>query len=89
MALKVGKSIVRLGDKSTHGGTVLTASGRCEVNGIPAAVDGDIHQCPKHGGTPMTASAKNKSGGKALIRVGDRAACGAVITAGSLNVISA
>lgn len=77
--------VVRLGDTSDHGGQMVTASGRFTVNGKQVCVDGDMHQCPirGHGTTPVSSSSMTKSGGKSVVRVGDKAGCGAVINKGS------
>ena len=80
------KAIVRLGDPSDHGGTMITAGGSFRVDGITVCVDQDMHQCPikGHGVTPVTSTtAITKTNGKGILRVGDRAGCGAVIIKGS------
>lgn len=41
--------IVLLGDKNTHGGSVITASSSLYFNGVPAALVGDLIACPLHG----------------------------------------
>ena len=45
----------RLGDTSSHGGTIITGALRTMVNGRPAARMGDMHVCPIpfHGVTPI------------------------------------
>ena len=40
-----GRPIIRLNDSTTHGGTVVSASG-CTVMGSPAAVADDMTHCP-------------------------------------------
>jgi uncharacterized Zn-binding protein involved in type VI secretion len=77
-----GKTLIRLGDRSDHGGTMITAGGKFKNAGLPGCVQGDLHQCPihDHGTTPVTATtAVNKTGGKAMLRSGDRAGCGAIL----------
>lgn len=90
MTLSASKSVVRLGDASSHGGKVTSASGHCNVGGVAAAVTGDLHSCPLpgHGVTSLTAASSNKTGGKSIVLVGDTAGCGAVMTTGSMNVLS-
>jgi uncharacterized Zn-binding protein involved in type VI secretion len=81
--------IARLGDTSSHGGKIISASGKATyVNGIQVAVNGDMHQCPikNHGTTPISSSSTVKSGGNSVIRIGDTAGCGAVISSASPNV---
>ena len=78
----------RLGDTSSHGGTIITGALRTMVNGRPAARMGDMHVCPIpfHGVTPIvTGSLNTITEGKPNARMGDIAGCGAVIVAGSLN----
>jgi len=41
-----GKPVARVGDLTTHGGTVLDGSERMFVNGVPAAFHGGFHVCP-------------------------------------------
>lgn len=45
------KSIIILGDKTSHGGTVIRASGVATVNGKPIALINDLVECPKCKGT--------------------------------------
>ncbi|MEN6372226.1 MAG: PAAR domain-containing protein [Armatimonadota bacterium] len=78
--------VARLGDTSSHGGTIISASETVFVNGIAVARVGDLHSCPVpgHGITPVvTGSSVAFSGGKAIARIGDTAGCGAVINSGS------
>ncbi|MFL9904223.1 PAAR domain-containing protein [Paraburkholderia fungorum] len=81
-------AVARLGDTSSHGGTIVSASSNLIVNGQGAARAGDLHSCPipGHGTTPLSSSSTSTNGGKSLVRVGDTAGCGAVITSGSPNV---
>lgn len=79
----------RLGDTSSHGGTVITGSITTIVNGRPVARMGDLHVCPipGHGVTPIVSgSLDTATDGRPNARVGDTAGCGAVIVTGSLNV---
>lgn len=73
-----------LGSKSSHGGTIITASAHFTCDGVKAVVNGDQHRCPLngHGITSITATSRVNDNGVALVRVGDRAECGAVITTG-------
>lgn len=76
----------RLGDISSHGGTVVSAAKRTLADGQPAARMGDLHSCPIpfHGVTRIcTGSAKTLIEGRPAARMGDVAGCGAVIVSGS------
>jgi uncharacterized Zn-binding protein involved in type VI secretion len=78
----------RLGDTSTHGGTIITGSLTTMINGRPAARMGDMHACPipYHGVTPIvTGSLKTTTDGRPNARIVDVTGCGAVIVGGSLN----
>lgn len=75
-------TLIRLGDRSDHGGYMVTAGGKFKSAGILGCIDGDMHQCPipHHGTTPVAAtSVVTKTGGKAILRSGDRATCGATL----------
>lgn len=45
--------IIRKGDKTTHGGSVLTASTTMIYGGLGAARKGDKVSCPEHGETTI------------------------------------
>ena len=78
----------RLGDRSSHGGVIITAAMRTVVNGMPLARMGDLHACPipGHGVTPIvTGSLDTITEGMPNARIGDVTACGAVIVTGSLD----
>lgn len=48
------QQIIRKGDKTTHGGTVLTGSDTMKFGGIGVARKGDEVSCPKDGHGPTT-----------------------------------
>lgn len=81
-------NLARLGSPSDHGGSIIQVSGVVISNGIEIAVHGDVHRCPRkgHGDTPLIGTSSTTSRGKKIIRVGDRAGCGAVITVGDPKV---
>ena len=75
-------TLIRLGDRSDHGGYMVTAGGKFTNNGLVGCVAGDMHQCPirNHNTTPVAGTtAFSTSGGKALLRAGDKAGCGATL----------
>ncbi len=79
----------RLGDISSHGGTIISGSVTAFANGKPVARMFDLHACPIHGHgvTPIiTGSLNTATDGRPNARMGDIAGCGAVIVTGSLNV---
>ena len=44
-----GDGIIRVGDSSSHGGTVVTGQANYLVDGIPVAVVGDMVACSQKG----------------------------------------
>jgi len=82
----MGSPIARLGDKSSHGGTIISSASRTYVNGKLVARKGDLHSCPikGHGVTPITSGSDSVLvEGQPAARIGDSVGCGATITAGS------
>lgn len=82
----MSKPQARMGDKTTHGGVIVTGAERTFINGKPAARMGDVHVCPMpfHGITPIVTGDENVLiEGKPAARMGDITACGAVIATGS------
>ena len=84
----------RVGDVSTHGGTIVGPGEPTVLIGkMPAAVLGDTHVCPipppPH--IPVTplvlSSATVLIGGKPAVRVGDTCVCGASAAIGEPTVI--
>ncbi|XKM12792.1 PAAR domain-containing protein [Orbaceae bacterium ac157xtp] len=43
------RNVVRLGDPTTHGGRVITASSTSVIEGKPVALIGDLVSCPYDG----------------------------------------
>lgn len=80
--------VARLGDPSSHGGTIITASPSVTADGRPVARTGDMHSCPLrgHGVTAIGSASSVIVEGRPVIRVGDMAGCGAVIITGSPTV---
>lgn len=76
--------LILLGDKTSHGGTVVEASTETSIGGIRVARLGDKVACPipGHGVNPIvTGDATLLIDGKPAARVGDSTACGAVLVA--------
>jgi uncharacterized Zn-binding protein involved in type VI secretion len=76
-----GKEVILLGDTTTHGGKVITASDTHKYMGTPIARVGDMVECPKCKGTyPIIEGApKTFDHGKPIARHGDKTACGATL----------
>ena len=78
----------RLGDRSDHGGMIVSGASRTLVNGRPVARMGDKHDCPitGHGTTNIVSgSLDTQAEGRPNARVGDAVDCGARIITGSPN----
>lgn len=75
----MSKGFVVLGDKTTHGGTVITASSTHIHRGKPVALVGDEVSCPLpgHGVSAIIEGCPDWSEqGRALVIDGCRAQCG-------------
>lgn len=73
---------IRLGDGTSHGGSVVGASGFTDSDGVPVARVGDAVTCPLKGhGTNSIASGDGTMivDGKPVARHGDKTACGATL----------
>ncbi|MET0855816.1 MAG: PAAR domain-containing protein [Telluria sp.] len=77
-------AFIRLGDKTSHGGTVIEASPTTTSGDIAVARLGDKTSCPLpgHGSNPIAAGDPTTIvDGKAVARHGDKTACGATLIA--------
>lgn len=74
-----GRGVIRLNDKTDHGGQVISASSDTTVLGLVAAIQGDIAKCPKCKGNfaikPDGVGAHHE--GKPYAYDGDITECGA------------
>ncbi|MBY0241209.1 MAG: PAAR domain-containing protein [Burkholderiaceae bacterium] len=74
-----GRAVIRVGDKTSHGGQVISASSGTVVMGKLAALDGDMSICPQCKGKfalkPDSAGAKHE--GKPYAYHDDLTECGA------------
>ena len=80
----MGRPFIVLGDKTSHGGTVVEASTMTETHGKGIARMGDKVTCPIQGhGTNVITSgdATMIVDGKPAARHGDTTACGATLIA--------
>ncbi|MBW3511533.1 MULTISPECIES: PAAR domain-containing protein [Janthinobacterium] len=76
--------VIRLGDKTSHGGTVLEASAVSDSGGIGMARVGDKVACPLpgHGVCPIVSGDSSLIvDGKPVARHGDKTSCGALLIA--------
>lgn len=77
------RPFITLGDKTSHGGTVLQADVTFVVHGKPVALVGHMVVCPRCKGTfPITTGTEDMfSMGAPAARHGDQTACGATLIA--------
>jgi uncharacterized Zn-binding protein involved in type VI secretion len=76
----MSKNLIVLGDKTSHGGTVIEASVETSVGNVRVARVGDLVSCPQqgHGTCPIvTGDPTTLIDGKPAARDGDQTACGA------------
>ncbi len=76
------KKVIRIGDPSNHGGTVISAQAKTELFGKPVAVLGDKVSCPikGHGVCPIVEGDPTwLVGGKPVALEGHKTACGAAL----------
>lgn len=81
-------AIVRLGDKTTHGGVVTTASPVHTLRGIGIARKGDMVSCPLpgHGTNEIVEGCPIFSvGGRSVALHGHKTACGCSLIASAMD----
>jgi uncharacterized Zn-binding protein involved in type VI secretion len=86
----MGLAVVRLGDKTSHGGIVVSASTSHTVRGIGIARVGDMVACPQagHGQNQIIEGSSTFTiGGRKVALHGHHSACGCALIA-SLPVAS-
>jgi uncharacterized Zn-binding protein involved in type VI secretion len=76
-----------LGDPTSHGGKIITASSSYVLNGRKAAVLDDLVSCPIHGDNPLVEAGEGFTDeGRPLVASGCRSRCGAVVLPGDTGV---
>jgi uncharacterized Zn-binding protein involved in type VI secretion len=80
----MSRKVIVLGDKTSHDGEVISASGegRYTIDGIPVACVGDKVSCPKKGHGPETIIEGDPNAtldGKPIALEGCKTSCGAVL----------
>ncbi|MEI2264062.1 PAAR domain-containing protein [Erwinia sp. CGal63] len=82
------KGLVLLGDKTTHGGKVISASSNIIINGKEVALVGDMVSCPikDHGTNPIIEGASQRTcGGRAVVVDGCKCQCGCQVISSAPN----
>ena len=72
--------MARMGDRTSHGGTIVSGDPE-RISGLrPLARMGDFHACPEHGLNTIIEGDREKIlDGKPVARLGDATGCGAII----------
>jgi len=75
------RPLITLGDRTSHGGTVITADFTFDIHGKCVARVGDLSVCPRCKGIfAITSGADDATSmGQAIARHGDKTACGATL----------
>ncbi|OWY28898.1 PAAR domain-containing protein [Herbaspirillum robiniae] len=79
----MSRPFITVGDKTSHGGTVISGDQSFMLHGKAVARTGDLTTCPRCKGTfPIASGAGDMlSLGQAPAREGDKTACGAILIA--------
>jgi uncharacterized Zn-binding protein involved in type VI secretion len=85
----MSRPLICMGDRTSHGGTVISGDMTWDINGKAVARVGDSTVCPKCKGIfPITTGAEDTTGfGQAVARDGDKTACGATLIAGQATTL--
>lgn len=86
----MNKPLIVMGDKTSHGGTVISADLTVDINGKYVARVGDMTVCPKCKGTfPITSGPSDlvDGSGNGYARHMDSTACGAKLISGQVTTI--
>lgn len=81
--------LVRLGDTSTHGGSMITSSSKSPIEGPNVCRIGDLLACPIHGPNPVIEGSPDVlAEGSRVARQGDHTACGAALISGASKTVA-
>ncbi|CDG83222.1 PAAR domain-containing protein [Janthinobacterium agaricidamnosum] len=77
----MSQPVIRVGDKTSHGGEVLSGSAAFLIDGKPVARVGDKVSCPLHPTETVINSGSSAylTDGQPTARHGDSTACGATL----------
>lgn len=79
----MAKFAVVLGDATSHGGNVISASSTFEIEGRNAALLNDVVTCPEHGNNRIIECdiAAYEEDGRGIVLHGCKTECGSVVMA--------
>ena len=76
----MGKGVIRLGDPTSHGGKVTSATSRLNIMGIDVARKGDTCSCPMHNNCTIDEGDPNHTiDGVPVAYEGHKVSCGATL----------
>lgn len=77
------QAVIRLGDSTSHGGKVISATATITVHGVAVALEGDMTHCPQCNGDFAILPSGNgkKNMGRWVAYEGTVTACGATLSA--------
>lgn len=84
----MAKGLILLGDKTSHGGKVITASSAITVNGKKVALVGDMVSCPVqgHGANLILEGLPNRTfNARAVVVDGCKCQCGCTVISSAMN----
>lgn len=84
----MSKGLVLLGDKTTHGGKVISASSNMTVDGKKVALVGDLVSCPiiGHGTNPIVEGSPHRTfNGRAVVVNGSKCQCGCAVISSAMH----
>ena len=84
----MGKYAVVLGDATSHGGKVSSASSGFEIHGKNAALLHDFVSCPEHGTNRIIECDRSayEEGGRGIVIHGCKTQCGATVIASNQDM---
>jgi uncharacterized Zn-binding protein involved in type VI secretion len=84
-----GEEVIVLGDRTTHGGEVVTATAKVSLLGKQVACVGDQVTCPRCEGlhTIISGAPRSTAHDKAIARNGDSVSCGAKLISASAAIL--
>lgn len=84
----MSKGLILLGDKTTHGGEVISASSNIIVDGKKVALVGDLVSCPikGHGTNPIVEGLPSRTFNDRAVAVdGCKCQCGCTVISSAMN----
>lgn len=82
------KKTICVGNRTSHGGSVMTGSSQVTIDGKSVARKSDLVSCPAHGVNIIVEGDENHcDNGLAIALEGHRCACGAILISSGSRVL--